>query len=110
MLEGVSAFEETREFDVLAQAYNALPFTAKVAKLGYQRVGFTNDDDGQSYTLHLADGRVAKVVKGLDSPDFTASGSMSRLQQIAQSKKYTELLSAVKVPMAVKMKAFTLLM
>ena len=106
----MSTFEETHEFDQLSQAYNALPFTAKVAKLGYQRVGFTNDDDGQSYTLHLADGQVARVVKGLDAPEFTASGSMSRIQQIALSKKYSELLSAVKVPMAVKMKAFTLLM
>ena len=106
----MSTFEETHEFDVLAQQYNALPFTAKVAKLGYQRVGFTNDDDGQSYTLYLADGQVSRVVKGLDSPDFTASGSMSRLQQIALSKNYSELLSAVKVPMAVKMKAFSLLM
>ena len=110
MLEGVSTFEETHEFDVLTQEYNALPFTAKVAKLGYQRVGFTNDDDGQSYTLHLADGQVTRVVKGLDSPDFTASGSMSRIQQIALAKNYSALLSAVKVPMAVKMKAFTLLM
>lgn len=110
MLEGVSTLEETNEFDVLTQAYNALPFTAKVAKLGYQRVGFTNDDDGQSYTLHLADGRVAKVVKGLDAPDFTASGSMARIQEIAISKNYTDLISAVSVPMAVKMKAFTLLM
>lgn len=106
----MSTFIETNEFDLLTQAYNALPFTAKVAKLGYQRVGFTNDDDGQSYTLHLADGRVTKVVKGLDSPEFTASGSMSRIQQIAITKNYTELLSAVSVPMAVKMKAFTLLM
>jgi len=103
-------FEETNEFDLLVQSYNALPFTAKVAKLGYQRVGFVNDDDGQSYTLHLADGRVTKVVTGLDAPDFTASGSMSRIQQIAITKNYTELLSAVSVPMAVKMKAFTLLM
>lgn len=103
-------FEETNEFDLLVQSYNALPFTAKVAKLGYQRVGFVNDDDGQSYTLHLRDGRVTKVVKGLDAPDFTASGSMSRIQQIAITKNYTELLSAVSVPMAVKMKAFTLLM
>jgi hypothetical protein len=46
MLAGVCAFEEPREFDVLTQAYNALSVTAKVAKLGYQRVGFTNDDDG----------------------------------------------------------------
>ena len=106
----MNTFEETHEFDLLTQAYNALPFTAKVAKLGYQRVGFTNDDDGQSYTLHLAEGRVTRVVKGLDAPDFTASGSMSRIQQIALSKKYTELLSAVTVPMSVKMKAFTLLM
>lgn len=106
----MSTFVETNEFDSLTQAYNALPFTAKVAKLGYQRVGFTNDDDGQSYTLHLADGRVTRVVKGLDSPEFTASGSMSRIQQIAITKNYTELLSAVSVPMAVKMKAFTLLM
>lgn len=110
MLEGVSTFDETHEFALLTQAYNALPFTAKVAKLGYQRVGFTNDDDGQSYTLHLADGQVTRVVKGLDSPEFTASGSMSRIQQIALSKNYSELLSAVTVPMAVKMKAFTLLM
>lgn len=106
----MSTFEQTREFDVLTQAYNALPFTAKVARLGYQRVGFANDDDGQSYTLHLAEGQVSRVVKGLDSPDFTASGSMSRIQQIALSKNYSELLTAVKVPMAVKMKAFTLLM
>ncbi len=106
----MKAFEETNEFELLTQAYNALPFTAKVAKLGYQRVGFTNDDDGQSYTLHLADGRVTKVVKGLDSPEFTASGSMSRIQRIAITKNYTELLSVVSVPMAVKMKAFTLLM
>jgi hypothetical protein len=110
MLKGVSTFEETNEFDVLTQAYNALPFTAKVARLGYQRVGFTNDDDGQSYTLHLADGQVTRVVKGLDSPEFTASGSMARIQQIALTRNYSELLSAVSVPMAVKMKAFTLLM
>lgn len=106
----MSTFDETREFDPLTQAYNALPFTAKVAKLGYQRVGFTNDDDGQSYTLHLADGQVTKVVKGLEAPDFVASGSMSRIEQLALSKNYSALLSAVSVPMAVKMKAFTLLM
>ena len=103
-------FEETNEFDLLVQSYNALPFTAKVAKLGYQRVGFVNDDDGQTYTLHLTDGLVGKVVKGADAPDFTASGSMVRIQQIAISQKYSDLLSAVSVPMAVKMRAFTLLM
>ncbi len=103
-------FEETSEFDRLTQSYNALPFTAKVAKLGYQRVGFVNDDDGQSYTVHLADGQVSKVVKGLDAPDFTASGSMTRIQQIATTKNYSELLSAVTVPMTVKMRAFSLLM
>lgn len=103
-------FEVTSEFDVLVQAYNALPFTAKVAKLGYQRVGFVNDDDGQSYTLYLADGLVSKVVKGADSPEFTASGSMTRIQQIAASRQYSDLLSAVDVPMSVKMRALTLLM
>ena len=65
-------FEETSEFDRLTQSYNALPFTAKVAKLGYQRVGFVNDDDGQSYTVHLADGQVSKVVKGLRSEEHTS--------------------------------------
>lgn len=110
MLEGVSTFAETNEFDILTQAYNALPFTVRVAKLGYQRVGFTNDDDGQSYTLYLSDGKVARVVKGLDAPEFIASGSMNRIQQIAVTRNYSELLSAVSVPMAVKMKAFSLLL
>lgn len=103
-------FEETSEFERLTQAYNALPFTAKVAKLGYQRVGFVNDDDGQSYTLHLTDGQVSKVVKGLDGPEFTASGSMHRIQEIAHTQRYSDLISAVKVPMSVRMRAFTLLM
>ena len=106
----MNTFEETNEFDLHTKTYNALPFTAKVAKLGYQRVGFVNDDDGQSYTLHLADGAINKVVKGLDAPEFTASGSLSRIQQIALTQRYSELLSAITVPMSVKMRALSLLM
>ena len=101
------AFEETNEFDLHTKTYNALPFRAKVAKLGYQRVGH---DDGQSYTLHLADGAINKVVKGLDAPEFTASGSLSRIQQIVLTQRYSELLSAITVPMSVKMRALSLLM
>jgi hypothetical protein len=102
-------FEETHEFDSYLAEYNKLPATDKVRQLGYERIGFTNTDDGRHYTVHLQDGKIVKVVVGLDNPNFTASGSLQKVRTMVMARQYADLRSEISVPMSVKLRLVKLL-
>ena len=102
-------FEETHEFDSYIDQYNNLPATEKVRQLCYERVGFTNTDDGSHYTIHLHEGRISRVVRGLDKPNFTAKGSLQRIRTKVAARQYAELRSEIDVPWTVKLRLVKLL-
>lgn len=104
-------FIETHVFDDYVNLYNMdETITKSVSRLGYSRIGLLNTDNGYIYTIYLtADGKITKVVDGYDNVEFIAEVSISRVESLAYSNRFEDILQEVKVPFKVKVNALRLL-
>lgn len=105
----LQTFIAANEFDQYVNEYNRLRITKTISRLNYHRIGFINTDNSQVYTFYLDNGKITKVVKGLDAPEFVASASIMKIHERVNNEDFEGILDEIKIPFKVKLRALSLL-